>query len=116
MLFNTMAENAIWTLRNAYKKSKAPIWRSLEGELSGPRKNRRQINLGRLSVITNQDEVVVIPGKVLGNGQLDHKLTICAYSFSESAAEKIVKAGGKILFLPDLVNKYPNGKGVRILG
>ena len=116
MLFDTMTESAVWTLRNAYKKSKAPIWRSLEGELAGPRKNRREINLGTLSQITKQNDVVVIAGKVLGNGQMDHRLSVCAFSFSESAAKKIVGAGGQVLFFQDLVQKYPDGKGVRVIG
>ena len=33
--------------------------------------------------------------KVLGNGELDKKLTVKAEKFSKSAAEKIEKAGGK---------------------
>ena len=34
--------------------------------------------------------------KVLGNGDLDKKLTVKAAKFSKSAAEKIEKAGGKV--------------------
>ena len=34
--------------------------------------------------------------KVLGNGELDKKLTVKAEKFSKSAAEKIEKAGGKV--------------------
>ena len=33
--------------------------------------------------------------KVLGNGELEKKLTVKAEKFSKSAAEKIEKAGGK---------------------
>ena len=36
------------------------------------------------------------PYKVLGNGEIKHALTIKAYGFSKSAAEKITKAGGKM--------------------
>ena len=34
--------------------------------------------------------------KVLGNGELEKKLTVKAEKFSKSAAEKIEKAGGKV--------------------
>ncbi len=37
--------------------------------------------------------------KVLGNGELTKALTIHAHKFSKSAAEKIVKAGGKAVVL-----------------
>ncbi|NMA36791.1 MAG: 50S ribosomal protein L15, partial [Papillibacter sp.] len=33
--------------------------------------------------------------KILGNGELSKKLTVCASAFSESAKEKIEAAGGK---------------------
>ena len=116
MFANTMLDNTIWTLRLAFKKTKAPIWRALEEELSGPRANRREINVGGLSGITKSDEVLVVPGKVLGTGSLGHKLTICAYSVSEGAAKKIISAGGKVISFEDLVKKHPDGKGVRIIG
>lgn len=116
MLFNTMAQNAVWTLRQAYKQNKAAIWKALEKDLSGSRNNRREVNLGQLSSVTNDGEVVVIAGKVLGSGTIDHKLTVCAFSFSETAANKIVGAGGKVMMLKDFVKAYPRGKGVKIIG
>ena len=116
MYANTMLDNTLWTLRLAFKKTKAPIWRALEEELSGPRANRREINVGTLSEITKTGEVLVVPGKVLGTGSLGHKLTVCAYSVSEGAAKKIITAGGKVINFEDLVKKHPDGKGVRIIG
>jgi len=38
--------------------------------------------------------------KVLGNGELTKKLKISAHRFSNSAKEKIEKAGGEIVVLP----------------
>ncbi|MGI0028370.1 MAG: 50S ribosomal protein L18e [Nitrososphaera sp.] len=116
MFANTMLDNAIWTLRQAFKKSKSPIWRSLERELGGPRANRREVNVGRLADITKSGEVLVVPGKVLGTGNLGHKLTVCAYSVSEGAAKKIVGAGGRVVTFEELIKKHPDGKGVRIIG
>ena len=116
MFANTMVDSTIWTLRQAFKKNKAPIWRALEEELAGPRANRREINLRRLAEITKADEIVVIPGKVLGTGDLGHKLTVCAFSLSENAAKKITNIGGKIMTFEDIIKKYPDGRGVRIIG
>jgi len=116
MLVNTLIDNTIWTLRRAFKKSKAQIWRALEYELSSRRSNRREVNVGRLSDITKDDEVVIIPGKLLGSGEIDHKLTICTFSISEGAAKKILESGGNIITLDRLIEKYPDGNGVRIIG
>jgi large subunit ribosomal protein L15 len=38
--------------------------------------------------------------KILGNGELPHKLTVKAHAFSKSAVEKIQAAGGTIEVLP----------------
>lgn len=116
MLAHTVIDNTIWSLRNAFKRNKAPIWRALQDELAGPKANRREINVRRLSEITKADEVVVVPGKVLGTGSLGHKLTVCAFSISETAARKIKESGGNVATFDDLINKHPHGKGVRIIG
>jgi large subunit ribosomal protein L18e len=116
MFANTLVDNTIWTLRKAAKKNKAPIWKDLESRVSGPRSNRSEVNLGKLAQVTKASEVIVVPGKVLGTGNLGHKLTVCAFSISESAAKKIGDMGGKVVSLDDLIKKYPDGKGVRIIG
>lgn len=38
--------------------------------------------------------------KILGEGELDRKLTVSAHAFSASAKEKIEKAGGTIVVVP----------------
>ena len=116
MFANTMVDTTIWTLRNAFKRNKAPIWRALEEELTAPRANRREINIRKLAEITKGDEVIVVPGKVLGTGSLDHKLTVCALSISETAAKKVIESGGKVVTFDHLINKHADGKGVRIIG
>lgn len=116
MFAQTVIDNTIWSLRNAFKRNKAPIWRALQEELAGPRANRREINVMRLAEITKADEVVVVPGKVLGTGSIGHKLTVCAFSISETAGRKIIESGGKVVTFDDLINKHPDGKGVRIIG
>jgi large subunit ribosomal protein L18e len=116
MLANTLVYNTIWTLRRAFKNSKAPIWKSLENELSGSRSNRREVNVSELANITKNNEVVMVPGKVLGAGAIGHRLTVCTFSISEIAAKKIIDSGGKIITLDYLIENYPDGKGVRIIG
>jgi large subunit ribosomal protein L15 len=45
--------------------------------------------------------------KVLGDGALTKKLTVTAHRFSKSAAEKIEKAGGKVVIVPELSTAAP---------
>ena len=116
MLTNTLVYDNMWALRRAFKKNKAPIWRLLENELSGPRSNRREVNVRELANVTKNNEVVIVPGKVLGAGAIGHRLTVCTFSISEIAARKIIGSGGKIITLDDLVQNHPDGTGVRIIG
>jgi large subunit ribosomal protein L18e len=116
MFAQTVIDNTIWSLHNAFKRNKAPIWRALQKELAGPKANRREINLRRLAAVTKADEVVAVPGKVLGTGSLGHKLTVCALSISQTAARKITESGGKVVTFDDLISQQPDGKGVRIIG
>jgi large subunit ribosomal protein L18e len=105
-----------WTLRTAYKKTKTPLWKTLEKKIESSRSNRTEINVGRLENLTKDGENIVIPGKILGDGTLTHKLNVTSFSISLSAMKKILDAGGKVITINDLVNQHPNGTGVRIIG
>src|ERR671919_593139 len=116
MFAQTVIDSTIGSLRNAFKRNKAPIWRAFQKELGGPRAQRREINVRRLAAITKADEVVIVPGKVLGTGSLGHKRTVCSLSISQTAARKITESGGRVVTFDDLINQHPDGKGVRIIG
>jgi large subunit ribosomal protein L18e len=115
-MFPDTLNNTIWTLRNTLKKNRVPMWKAVIKELSRSRSNRREVNIGQLAQVTKDKEVVIVPGKILGSGEISHKLTIWCFTISEVATRKILDAGGKILSLDSLVKKYPDGKGVRIIG
>ena len=115
-MFPDTLNNTIWTLRNALKKNKVPIWKAVIKELSRSRSNRREVNIGELAHVTKDKEVVIVPGKILGSGEISHKLTVWCFTISEVVTRKILDAGGKILPLDSLIKKYPDGKGVRIIG
>ena len=92
------------------------IWRRVADDLERPTRQRRVVNLSSISRHTKEDETIVVPGKVLGSGDLCHKVTISAFSFSDGAKEKIEKAGAKIVPLLELSKENPSGKGIRIIG
>ncbi|MFX0071433.1 MAG: 50S ribosomal protein L18e, partial [Candidatus Hermodarchaeota archaeon] len=70
-------------------QTKKRIWKKVSKKLSGPRTNRIEANLYRINKRTKNNDIIVIPGKVLGIGDLDHKLTIACLNASKSAKEKI---------------------------
>ena len=77
---------------------------------------RRVINVNRIEQLTKDGDMVVFPGKVLGTGNISHKITIFAFSISNAAADKIIGAGGKILTHKEIVEQNPTGKGAVFLG
>jgi large subunit ribosomal protein L18e len=52
---------------------------------------------------------------VLGTGELNKKITVAAYTFSEQAIQKI-NAKGKAMSIKELVEKNPKGNKIRIMG
>jgi large subunit ribosomal protein L18e len=116
MFANALTEGIVWTLRRAFKKSKAPIWRVLEEHIKNHRSNKVEVNIDKLANLTTEGDIVIVPGKVLGSGTIDHKLTICTFSISRSAAKKIANTGSNIVTIDYLTEKCPDGNGVRIIG
>ena len=106
----------IMELKASANKEDAAIWSTLAEELSRSGKNRREVNMWKLSKYTKDGETVVVPGKVLGDGELSHKINIAAYKFSEKAKKKIEKSGGKSMTIQDLMKKNPKGSNLRLIG
>jgi len=95
-------------------KTKRRIWKTVSRKLSSPRKNRVEANLYRINNKTKNNDVIVIPGKVIGMGDLDHKLTIACLGTSKSAKEKIEASGSKLISIEELVSQNPKGTNVKI--
>ena len=103
-------------LKKASTKNDAPIWAKLAEYALKPSIARRDINLKRVAQLTKENDIVVFPGKVLGTGNIPHKVTLCSFSISNSAANKVLENGGKLISYSDLIEQNPTGKGVVLLG
>ena len=113
---NPILQNLIKELKIRSNQQSVNIWRRVANDLEKPTRQRRVVNLSSISRYTKENEIIVVPGKVLGAGNLEHKLTISAFQFSGGAREKIEKAGAKIVNLLDLSKENPNGKRIRVIG
>jgi large subunit ribosomal protein L18e len=103
-------------LKKASTKNDAPIWAKLAEYALKPSIARRDLNLNRIGQLTKENDIVVFPGKVLGTGIVPHKITLFSFSISNTAANKIIEKGGKIISYSDLIEQNPTGKGVVLLG
>ena len=92
------------------------FWRRVMEEAERPRRKWRSVNLYKLERLTRSGDVVYVPGKVLGAGELTHPITISAFSISKSAYEKLLKSGSTILTTKEFADRYPSGSGVKLIG
>ncbi len=95
------------------KKNKK--WFKIAEILTGSRKKRINLNLGEINKRVKNGERVVIPGKVLSQGELDKKIKIIALNFSERAMEKIKKCGSDVSTILEEIKKNPEAKGFNLL-
>ena len=112
---NKVDEQLIAMLREESYKGNA-IWKKVADDLNIPTRQRKIVNLSKINRFTAENEVVVVPGKVLSSGELGHKLIIAAFRFSASSIEKMKKSGSSAMSISELMKKNPSGKGVRIIG
>ena len=115
MKTNPQINQLIKILKEKARQEEAPIWRDLAKRLEKSTRSQAEVNLSRINRYTSDDEIILVPGKVLGSGALDHKVQVAALDFSQQAAEKIVDAGGKCLDITLLLEENPKGSGVRII-
>jgi large subunit ribosomal protein L18e len=106
----------IQELYEASHKEDAPIWRDVARRLERSNRLHSEVNVGKIDRFANKNDKVVVPGKVLGSGDLTKPVHVAAWRFSESARTKIEAAGGKAFTIPEMVTKVPKGSDVRILG
>jgi large subunit ribosomal protein L18e len=113
---NQSLVDLIGLLKDQSRDTGAALWRDVAMRLSKSRKNWAQPNLSRLSRHAPEGATVLVPGKLLGSGDISGKPTVAAFSMSTGARDKIEAAGGTVLSLGELMEQNPNGKGVFILG
>lgn len=113
---NPELQRLIADLRRLSHKEQADIWLKIAFDLQRPTRNRRVVNLSRINRHSKENDTIVVPGKVLSSGALDHKVNVAAFSFSSAARDSIVRSRGAVLSIYDLVRQNPKGKNVRIIG
>ncbi len=113
MKTNSHRENLIQELKEHSTKENSSFWKRISKELQKPTRSIREVNLEKLNKYTKDNEIVLVPGKILGSGKLDHKITVASFSITESAKEKLE---GNLTSIHELIKKDPKGKNIKIIG
>jgi len=100
------------TIRLSKKNEK---WQKIAGILSSSRRNKIVANLERINKEAKDDETILIPGKVLSQGEINKKIKIIANDFSERAEEKLTRSKTKFSRISDEIKSNPEAKNLRII-
>ncbi len=103
-------------LKKQSKEKEVGIWLDVAKDLAKPSRQRIAVNLSRINRYTDKNATIIVPGKVLASGTLDHAVTVAAFSASDKAKEKLAAAKAKYLSIAELVEKNPTGSNVTIIG
>ena len=98
-------------LKKLGRKEDVNLWKRVAEDLEKSIRRRREVNVNRINRVTKEGETIVVPGKVLGDGEIDHKVNVAAYKFSENAKTKL-----NCMTIEELMDKNPKASKVRIIG
>lgn len=93
----------------AAKKNSA--WLEVASLLSSPK--RVNVNLDKIGEA--KEDKIVIPGKILSQGNVNKKMKVIAMSFSGKAREKLLKAGCEVKTILEEIKFNPEAKDVKVL-
>ncbi len=109
-------ENTILaSLIRKLNRDKNPIWQRVALELAKPRRKKVEVNLSKIERYAKPGTTILVPGKVLGSGNLTKNIKIAAFGFSESARKLIVANGSQVLSIEELMALNPEGTGVILI-
>ncbi len=108
-------KETIEMLLQVSRENSSAFWRDIAKRLVGGRRRYASTNLSKIDSLTSNGDVIVVPGAVLGAGELTKKITISALRISSSALNKIKESGSEFKSIEDLSRENPKGTNIRIV-
>jgi len=102
-------------LMREYRKTGSGLWRDVAEFLTRPTRKRISVNLSKINRYSEDGDIIVVPGKVLGSGSLDKKIKIAAFGFSEKAIEKIEASGSTYVTIDKLLDEGVKPSEVKLI-
>lgn len=100
------------TIKQSVKNSN---WLKIARMLSSPKVNYSKINLFQIDKNTTAGDTIVVPGKILSQGELTKKIKICALSISKQAKEKLKTTKSEFSLLINEIKNNPKAEGIRVI-
>ncbi len=112
---NPILKRFIEDLKKKSIEKQSNFLRAIAEKLNKPRRQRVEVNLAHIERHTEKNETIIVPGIVLGYGELTKPITISAWKFSGSAKQKIASSKSKAISIEELVEKNQRGTNVKIM-
>ena len=90
-------------------------WNEVSDLVSLPKRKSIILNLSEINEMSKDGESVVVPGKVLSEGEIEKKIRLIALKFSKKAVEKLLRDKVAFSYINDEIKKNPQGKNLRVL-
>ena len=107
--------DTIDTLVKVSRENSSSMWRDIAERLSGGSRRYASINVGKINRLSNDGDIVIVPGSVLGSGIINKKVTLSALKISKSAMEKLQKSGSSFKPIKQFATENPKVKNPKIL-
>ena len=90
-------------------------WKKIVDILSSSTKKQSRLNLFEIDKHSSAGDTVLIPGKILSEGEITKKIKICALSASKNAREKMKHSKTEFVTINEEIHKNPKAEGIKIL-
>lgn len=112
---NPLLQKLIDDLRKKSFETNSKFLKDISEKLNKPRRQRIEVNLSHIDRYSKKGETIIVPGVILGYGEITKPLTIAAWKFSGPAKEKIEQSKSKAITIQELINENPKGTKVKIV-
>jgi len=96
MIYGPEKPETIKAIKTLSAAKNAKLFKVLVRYLKKPRRQQVEVNIHKIALHSKPNSVVVVPGKVLASGEINHKVDVVALSFTETAKKKIKASGGDV--------------------
>lgn len=104
------------TLADAIKNArKNKSWVKLAHVLSGASRKHASINLEQIDKQTKAGDTILVPGKILGSGDITKKIKICALGISASALSKLKASKSEFITIGEEIKSNAKAEGIKVI-
>jgi large subunit ribosomal protein L18e len=95
--------------------SKSPAWFKFAKLFSQSTRKHSAVNLGKIDTQTSMGDTIIVPGRVLGVGEITKKVRICSFGISKEARENLKKTRSEWIHVLDEIKKNPKAEGIKVI-